>query len=149
MIEYILRNRDEFNLVTILYGARRPSMMLYRYKLHEWKYKINTLLTVDEPEPGWNGYVGVVTLLFNKINEKYNIAMICGPPVMMKYASMSLLKLGLSPKDIFISLERNMRCGIGFCGHCAVSGIHVCKDGPVFPLYQALKLIEIPYEVRG
>ena len=150
VIEYIVKNRGEFRHVTLLYGARKPSFMLYRHRFKEWAEKINLLLTVDEPEDGWNGHVGVVTTLCDKIRHVADtITFMCGPPIMMKYTSLVLIELGFPPSEMYLSLERNMRCGIGICGHCAVGGVYVCRDGPVFPLHKALRFVEKPHEVKG
>jgi len=150
VIEYVRSHRDEFREVTLLYGARRPSLMLYKYRMEEWSRSINLLLTVDEPEDGWDGHVGVVTTLCDKIRHVADtITLMCGPPVMMKYTSMVLIELGFPPSEMYLSLERNMRCGLGICGHCAIGGVYVCRDGPVFPLHKALRFVEKPHEVQG
>ena len=150
VVEYAIENRDKFNMVTLLYGARRPSLMLFKYKFGEWAKSIDLLLTVDEPEPGWDGHVGVVTTLCDRIRHVADtITMMCGPPIMMKYTSMVLIELGFPPSEMYLSLERNMKCGIGICGHCAVGGVYVCRDGPVFPLHKALRFVEKPHEVQG
>jgi len=150
VIEHVCKNRDKFNKVTLLYGARKPSLMLFKYKFDEWSKHMNLLLTVDEPENGWKGHVGVVTTLCDKIKHVSDtITLMCGPPVMMKYTSMVLIELGFPPSEIYLSLERNMKCGIGICGHCAVGGVYVCKDGPVFSFNRAIRFIEKPHEVQG
>jgi len=150
VVDYACKNRNEFKEVTLLYGARKPSLMLFKYKFDEWRKYMNLLLTVDEPEEGWNGHVGVVTTMCDKIKHVANtVTFMCGPPIMMKYTSMSLIELGFPPSEIYLSLERNMKCGIGICGHCAVGGVYVCRDGPIFSLNDALKFIEKPHEVQG
>jgi len=150
VVEYVCKHRDEFRDVTLLYGARRPSLMLFKYKFDEWKKYMDVLLTVDEAEPGWDGHVGVVTTLCDKIRHVADtITFMCGPPIMMKYTSMVLIELGFPPSEMYLSLERNMKCGIGICGHCAVGGVYVCRDGPVFSLNKALRFIEKPHEVQG
>ncbi len=150
VVEYVCRHREEFKMVTLLYGARRPSLMLFKYKFREWEKFMDLLLTVDEPEEGWKGHVGVVTTLCDKIKHRSDtITLMCGPPIMMKYTSMVLIELGFPPSEIYLSLERNMKCGIGICGHCAVGGVYVCRDGPVFSLNKALRFIEKPHEVQG
>lgn len=150
VVDYACNNREEFKEVTLLYGARKPSLMLFKYKFDEWRRYIDVLLTVDEPEEGWDEHIGVVTMLCDKIKHiSDTITFICGPPVMMKFTSMRLIELGFPPSEIYLSLERNMKCGIGICGHCAVGGMYVCRDGPIFSLTKALKFIEKPHEVRG
>ncbi len=150
VVEYVCLHRDEFKDVTLLYGARRPSLMLFKYKFEELKKWMDLLLTVDEAEPGWKGHVGVVTTLCDKIRHVAGtVTFMCGPPIMMKYTSMVLIELGFPPSEMYLSLERNMKCGIGICGHCAVGGVYVCRDGPVFSLNKALRFIEKPHEVQG
>ncbi len=150
VIEYVIKHRGEFGFVTLLYGARKPSLMLYKDKFEEWSKYMEVLLTVDEPEPGWDGHVGVVTTLCDKIRHVADtITMMCGPPIMMKYTSMVLVELGFPPSEMYLSLERNMKCGIGICGHCAVGGVYVCRDGPVFSLNKAVRFLEKPHEVQG
>ena len=150
VIEYVCNNRKKFRNVTLLYGARKPSLMLFKYKLEEWSKHMDVLLTVDEPEEGWKGNVGVVTTLCDRIKHVSDtVTLMCGPPIMMKYTSISLMELGFPTGEMYLSLERNMKCGIGICGHCAVGGLYVCRDGPVFSLNDALKLIEKPHEVQG
>lgn len=150
VVEYVCKHRECFKDATLLYGARRPSLMLFKYKFEEWRKYMDVLLTVDEAEPGWEGHVGVVTTLCDKIRHVADtIIYMCGPPIMMKYTSMVLIELGFPPSEMYLSLERNMKCGIGICGHCAVGGVYVCRDGPVFSLNKALRFIEKPHEVQG
>ncbi len=150
VVEYVCKHRERFKDATLLYGARRPSLMLFKYKFEEWKKYMDVLLTVDETEPGWEGHVGVVTTLCDKIRHVADtITYMCGPPIMMKYTSMVLIELGFPPSEMYLSLERNMKCGIGICGHCGVGEVYVCRDGPVFSLNKALRFIEKPHEVQG
>jgi NAD(P)H-flavin reductase len=102
-------------------------------------------LTVDQATPAfagasWNGNVGVVTTICNKedVDIKNAIAVICGPPIMMKFATQKVLEFGFEPKSIYLSMEKNMSCGIGKCGHCMIGKYYVCKDGPVFT-YEQIK----------
>lgn len=123
------------NKVMLFYGARVPSLLLYRDEFSSWSSKrVEVNLTVDRPEKGWDGNVGVVTKLLEErqFERGSNIAFICGPPIMIKFTVRTLLSRGLEPGDIYVSLESRMRCGIGKCGHCHFGGKHVCLDGPVF-----------------
>ncbi len=131
---------------TILcYGARSPEDMVYTSELETWGKKgisINT--TVDTCSIRWKGNVGVVTCIIDKVVKKDDnaICMMCGPPVMMKFASKMLLDKGFTKDQIYVSLERMMKCGVGKCGHCMAGGKYVCKDGPVFRLDELEKMPE-------
>ena len=144
VIEYILANRKDYGEVILLYGARTPSDIVYKRELEEWKNTIDVHLTVDRGDEKWKGRVGVVTVLFDEIEvdpkETYSIQ--CGPPIMMHFVTKKLVELGFSGDRIFLSLERLMKCGMGFCGHCTVSGRYVCKEGPVFSYSEIKNFIE-------
>ncbi|MFH0817629.1 MAG: FAD/NAD(P)-binding protein [Candidatus Micrarchaeota archaeon] len=131
--------------VILCYGARTPDDMVYREELEGWQKKgvsINT--TVDTCPIGWKGNVGVVTCIIDLAIKKDDsaICMMCGPPVMMKFAAKMLLDKGFSKDQIYVSLERMMKCGVGKCGHCMAGGKYACKDGPVFRLDELEKLPE-------
>jgi len=132
----ILANRERYGKVSLIYGARTPHDLLYLDELSLWRDKpdVNLLVTVDTAERGWFGNVGVVTTLIPKIqfDPANTVAMMCGPEIMMRYTIMELQKRGLTSESIYISMERNMKCAIGFCGHCQLGPYFVCKDGPVF-----------------
>jgi NAD(P)H-flavin reductase len=135
-IYHILDNRDNFGKVSLLYGARTPDDLLFVKELEKWRARLDfdVYITVDKAVGDWRGNVGVVTTLMPKaqINPENTIAMICGPEIMMRFGLIELQKRGLKNEDIYISMERNMKCGIGLCGHCQLGGVFVCKDGPVF-----------------
>jgi NAD(P)H-flavin reductase len=137
VIHHILRNRDDYVRLIVLYGARSPKDLLYRKQLTEWSKMPDTqvLTTVDYGGVNWRGYVGVVTTLFRyvRLHPGRTIAMICGPEIMMRYVIRELDKRGLPENDIYLSMERNMKCAVGFCGHCQLGPYFVCKDGPIFP----------------
>lgn len=120
--------------VQIFYGARAPEEMLFRHEYVKWrKQNIKIELTVDKECRGWNGCVGLVTTLFDKHEVLQNsVAFLVGPPVMYKPVLAKLEKLGFADKDIYLSLERRMHCGLGVCQHCAVGSYYTCQDGPVF-----------------
>ena len=136
VIYYALRHPDRFNRVNLLYGTRTPLDILYRDELEVWKHerKINVAFTVDRAPPSWRGDVGVVTNLIAKarFDPENTIAMICGPEVMMTFCEIALHKTGLRKDQIYVSIERNMKCAIGQCGHCQWGPYFICKDGPVF-----------------
>ncbi|MCD6368519.1 MAG: FAD/NAD(P)-binding protein [Thermoproteales archaeon] len=133
-ILYMLEERRKYGDITLLYGARTPRDLLYKDEFDEWRKGIDVHLTVDRGEPGWKGRVGVVTVLFDEVdlNPKETICLQCGPPIMMYFVTKKLLELGFPEDHIILSLERLMKCGMGFCGHCTISGRYVCMDGPVF-----------------
>lgn len=126
--------------VTVCYGSRTPSLLLYREEFPLWESRgIEVDLTVDKPEQGWLGNVGVVTKLLEQrtMDVERAMAFICGPPVMIKFTVRTLSSIGLKPDSVFVSLESRMRCGIGKCGHCHFGGKLVCTDGPIFSLGEA------------
>jgi NAD(P)H-flavin reductase len=139
---HILNHRDDYGKVCLLYGARTPEDLLYTRELEKWRSRLDleVLITVDRAVGEWKGNVGVVTTLIPKssADPKNAVAMVCGPEIMMRFTLLELQKRGLASKDIYISMERNMKCGLGVCGHCQLGGVFVCKDGPVFP-YDNLK----------
>ena len=142
LIEYILSRRNYFGNLWLLYGARDPTDIVFRKDLEKWKKEkdFNILITVDRAPQGWKGNVGVVTTLFKKVEipSENIVGIVCGPPIMMKFVTQELQKLGLRDDQIYLSMERLMQCGIGKCGHCNIGKKYVCKDGPVFS-YDELK----------
>jgi NAD(P)H-flavin reductase len=137
-IYHILRHRGDYKRLIVLYGARTPRDMLYRKQLAAWTYLPDTqiLTTVDYGGLSWRGYVGVVTTLFRYVRLQPNktVALLCGPEIMMRYVARELESRGVGPADTYLSMERNMKCAVGFCGHCQLGPYFACKDGPVFPL---------------
>ncbi|MEM3028344.1 MAG: FAD/NAD(P)-binding protein [Candidatus Bathyarchaeia archaeon] len=140
VIHYIARHRDLYGSVDILYGARTPGDMIYAYEFDSWRNIPNTCLylTVDyaPSNTGWNHDIGLVTDLLRYVKPRlgYSTAFVCGPEVMMKFTTQLLLRMGFHPSQIYLSLERRMKCGIGKCGHCQIGYKYVCKDGPIFNL---------------
>lgn len=138
IIHYIAENRSEYGRLEILYGARSPGERLFVDEIDLWKGMPNTFLKscVDCVPSGfsWNERVGVVTILFDGLLTRPNnsIVMACGPEIMMHFVIKGLLKQGFSEDQIYVSLERRMKCGVGQCGHCMIGQKYVCKDGPVF-----------------
>lgn len=139
-IYHILRHRGDYRRLIVLYGARTPRDMLYRKQLAAWSYLPDTqiLTTVDYGGLGWRGYVGVVTTLFKyvRLQPERTVALVCGPEIMMRYVIYELQNRGVQDSDTYLSMERNMKCAVGFCGHCQLGPYFVCKDGPVFSLTQ-------------
>ena len=141
-------NRSKFKDITVVYGARTPGMLLYKDELAQWEQRddINMHITVDgTDDPDWKYNIGFVpTITEEKITSADNsIAIVCGPPIMIKFTQPVLEKLGFPPERIILSLEMRMKCGIGICGRCNIGDQYVCKDGPVFSLAQ---LKEMPSE---
>lgn len=137
-IAQILENPDHFGKIEILYGARTPEDLLFTDEFNSWgsKSSCRLLTTVDMVPEGekWDGHVGVVTMLYKEMQAKprNTIVFMCGPQIMMRFGIIGLVRGGFSPDQIYVSLERRMKCGVGVCGHCQTGPLHVCKDGPVF-----------------
>jgi NAD(P)H-flavin reductase len=131
-----LRNRERYGRVVLLYGTRSPEDILYKNQLKKARaqFDLDVHVTVDRAAGNWRGNVGVVTHLIAKapFDPHHTMVMLCGPEVMMRYTIMELLKRGLAKDRIHLSMERNMKCAIGLCGHCQAGALFVCKDGPVF-----------------
>ncbi len=147
-IRYLLheKNRSRFKDITVLYGARSPGELIYKSQLKEWEERddISMYVTVDKGDENWKGRVGLVPNVLKEVapSSKNSIALVCGPPIMLKYTMVPLLDLGFSPQTIITSLERRMSCGIGKCGRCNISSRYVCKDGPVFTYAELRELPE-------
>jgi NAD(P)H-flavin reductase len=136
-IKHLIASRDDYRAVVLLYGARSPDEMLYFGELQEWREAgIDVKYTVDTATDEWDGRVGLVTKLIPiaGFQGPRTTAMICGPEVMMRFVSQALQDRGVPPGQIHVSLERNMKCAVGHCGHCQLAHRFVCKDGPVFPV---------------
>lgn len=132
----ILAQREKYGRFVVLYGARSPRDILFARQLERWRSRLDTLVDVivDRAGAGWRGNVGVVTQLIGHggFDPEHTVAMVCGPEIMMRYSVQSLVDRGVAQDRIHVSMERNMKCAIGFCGHCQLGGTFVCKDGPVF-----------------
>ena len=131
-----LDNRTDYGKVTVLLGTKCYDMRLFREEIAMWMERKDMCVmeTIDEAHDCWNGNVGVVTTLIPKIeNELPNsLVMVCGPPVMYKFVLMALAEADVPQNNIFVNLERRMKCGVGKCGHCQINQHYVCQDGPVF-----------------
>lgn len=146
-IYHLLANRDLYGEIVLLYGARSPEEMLFVKELEQWRgrFDVNVQVTVDVAKAGWLGNVALVTALIPNapFDPYHTIALICGPEVMMRFTLIELKKRGIDDDRIFVSLERNMKCGIGHCGHCQFGPYFICKDGPVFRFEEIKKYFEI------
>lgn len=129
--------RGKYGKVVLLYGARSPEEILYRRELEKWRASLDMEIqvTVDRATSKWHGHVGVVTKLIPKapFDPGQTVAMVCGPEIMMRFTVNALVNAGVEKQSIYVSMERNMQCGIGLCGHCQYGPEFICKDGPVFP----------------
>jgi sulfhydrogenase subunit gamma (sulfur reductase) len=140
--------RDKYKDITIVYGARTVSDLVYKHELKEWQDRpdIRLITTVDPggQTPDWKGEIGFVPMVLEKLapTSENTVAVLCGPPVMIKFTMPVLKKLGFQDKDIYTTLENRMKCGFGKCGRCNVGKVFVCKDGPVFSYEQILTLPE-------
>ena len=133
---------DKYNKVVLRYGARTPSDIVYKELIPQWakRKKADVMTTVDVGDTGWKGNVGLVTTILKDlpVDMKKTVSIVCGPPIMMKFVTLKLFDLGFKPPDIYLSMEKNMSCGLGKCGHCRIGKYYACKDGPVFT-YEQLK----------
>ncbi len=145
VIMHCLKNIDELKGACLLYGCKSPSEMIFSDQIDLWS-KANgfqCLCTVDQPHEGWDGRVGLVTILLDEvrmIDPANSIAIICGPPVMIRFVAKRLMEMGLRKEDIITTLERHMKCGVGLCGHCFLEGRLVCVDGPIFNYSELVEL---------
>jgi NAD(P)H-flavin reductase len=132
----LMNEKEKYPRVVICYGARTPEDLLYRRSYDEWSAMegVEFNVTVDREAPGWDGNVGVVTTLLDKVSvdPRDTPAVVCGPPIMMKFGTQKLLEEGFPAESIYLSMEKNMSCGVGKCGHCRIGPYFACKDGPVF-----------------
>jgi NAD(P)H-flavin reductase len=144
---HVLADRGKYGHVTLLYGARTPEEMLYVKELEKWggRFDVDVEVTVDNADSKWYGRVGVVTTLISRarFDPDETVAMVCGPEIMMHFTVRELRAHGMDPENIYLSLERNMKCAIGFCGHCQYGPEFICKDGPVFPYSRVDQLMRI------
>lgn len=136
IIYRVMAERERFGQIVLLYGTRSPSDILFKKELQKWggSFGMDVFATVDRGDSHWHGNIGVVTNLvrrapFDPLNAT---AMVCGPEIMMRYCAHELAKRGIELDHIYASMERNMKCGIGLCGHCQYGPTFICKDGPVF-----------------
>lgn len=144
---HLLARRGDFGKVVLLYGTRTPQDLLFRPELRRWgaRRDLHVHVTVDRAVGQWRGNVGVVTTLIPHapFDPSNSVAMVCGPEVMMRFTALELQKRGVPPERIFVSLERNMKCAIGFCGHCQYGPEFVCKGGPVFRYDRVKPLLNV------
>jgi NAD(P)H-flavin reductase len=139
VIYSVIHKRSEFGRVYLLYGARTPAEMLYTDEVHVWQtHDIQVHTTVDRADPSWRGQVGVVPMLFYhiRLDPRRTTVLTCGPEIMMRFVIYEALARRIPKERIYISMERNMKCSVGLCGHCQFGPIFICEDGPVFSYAQ-------------
>ncbi len=136
LVRAVVARRGSFGRVVLLIGARTPATLLFSRELSRWRsrFDLEVHATVDAGDLTWNGDVGVITTLIPRatFDAVRTTAFVCGPEVMMRFAAADLVHRGVPPEMIFLSMERNMKCAVGVCGHCQFGPAFVCKDGPVF-----------------
>lgn len=143
----LIAQRERYGHVSVLVGARTPADILFADEMMQWRSRLDldVLVTVDSAGGDWRGGVGVVTTLIPRahIEAKETVAMVCGPEVMMRFCASALRDRGVPADQIYLSMERNMKCAVGVCGHCQFGPTFVCKDGPVYPLSRIEQLMRI------
>ncbi|WP_432825959.1 FAD/NAD(P)-binding protein [Dactylosporangium sp. CA-092794] len=146
LVRHAAADRDRYGRVAVLIGARTPGDLLYPGEYDEWRAAgVEVATTVDRAAAGWTGRVGVVTALFEELrtDPARTAGFVCGPEVMMRFAARGLLDRGIPAERVWLSLERNMHCGIGHCGHCQLGPLLLCRDGPVAACSTALPLLSV------
>jgi NAD(P)H-flavin reductase len=147
LIHYLRDNRSDYGRIMVVYGARNPSLILFKEDVEAWTRDpgIEMYLTVDEADETWSGRTGVLTGPIKEeidLDPQKTMAAVVGPPVMYRFVAHELLAKGMRKRRIFFSLERHFECGIGKCGHCQLNGVYVCQDGPVFRYSDLLRFSE-------
>lgn len=146
MIDYTIDKRDDFKRIIIVYGTKQPSEILFPEAIKKWQERddVEFHMTVDRADAEWKGNVGVITTLIPplELDVENTVAAVVGPPVMYKFTAMALKAKRLPDKNIFMSLERRMKCGVGKCGHCQINSSYVCQDGPVYNYLRVKELEE-------
>ncbi len=136
VINYVIDNRENYGTVDILYGSRSMDDLVGLKEIQEvWAKQegINVHLTIDREQDGWNGHVGFVPSYLKELGfENNKTALVCGPPIMIKFVLAALIEMGFSKEQVYTTLELRMKCGVGKCGRCNIGSKYVCKDGPVF-----------------
>jgi NAD(P)H-flavin reductase len=142
---HLLANRERYGRVVLLYGARSPADILYREELGRWRQRLDVDIhvTVDHASGDWRGAVGVVPDLVPRasFDPENTVSFVCGPEVMMRYSANALIDAGVAPDRIWLSIERNMKCAVGLCGHCQFGPHFACKEGPVMRYDRIASLI--------
>jgi NAD(P)H-flavin reductase len=143
----VVSRRSDYDRVVLLYGARSPEDILFDDDMRAWaeRHDIAVEVTVDYGPPSWTGRVGLVTTLVSRagFDPLHSLALVCGPEVMMRYAATALIARGVPDTRIRLSMERNMKCGVGLCGHCQLRELFLCVDGPVLGYDRLAPLMDV------
>ncbi len=144
-IYHLLANKNQYGSLTLLYGTRTPDTVIFTAELKQWAKDMDVAITVDSAKPNWEGRIGVVTNLLDSrfIDPANTIALLCGPEIMMRFCAHALLDKGISSAQIYVSMERNMKCALGLCGRCQYGPYFICKNGPVFSFDKVERLFKI------
>ena len=149
LIWNVIDNRDKYQKIDIIYGARSPSDLCFSYDLESWSQDktVNMVVTVDKGDKDWKGKEGFVPQVLEQVapSAKNAVAVVCGPPIMIRFTFPVLDKLGFTPEQMLTTLEKRMKCGIGKCGRCNIGDIYVCRDGPVFSYAQIKNFVSSEY----
>jgi NAD(P)H-flavin reductase len=149
LIWNVIDNRDKYKNIDIVYGARSPSDLCFNYDLDKWNQDktVNMVTTVDKGDKDWRGREGFVPQVLEQVSPsaRNSVAIVCGPPIMIRFTFPVLDKLGFTPEQMITTLEKRMKCGIGKCGRCNIGDIYVCRDGPVFSYAQIKNFISSEY----
>jgi sulfhydrogenase subunit gamma (sulfur reductase) len=136
LIWNVVDNRDKYGNIDIVYGARSPADLCFTYDLEAWDKDptVNMVTTIDREAEGWEGRVGLVPVVLEEVapTATNSVAIVCGPPIMIRFTFPALERLGFTPEQMITTLEKRMKCGVGKCGRCNIGNIYVCRDGPVF-----------------
>ena len=149
LIWNVIDNRDKYGNIDIIYGARTPTDLCFKYDLDAWNENetVNMVTTIDRGDDNWQGKVGVVPKILEEVapSAKNAAAIVCGPPIMIRFTFPVLEKLGFTPEQMLTTLEKRMKCGIGKCGRCNIGNLYVCRDGPVFSYAQIKDFVSSEY----
>jgi len=149
LIWNVIDNRDKYKKIDIIYGARSPADLCFTYDLETWDKdkSIEMVTTIDREYEGWMGRVGLVPVVLEQVapSSDNTVAVVCGPPIMIRFTFPVLVKLGFAPEQMITTLEKRMKCGIGKCGRCNIGNLYVCRDGPVFTYAQIQNFISSEY----
>jgi NAD(P)H-flavin reductase len=143
----VFAERARYGKIVLLYGARSPADILFRHEIESWRSRLDGAIevTVDHADSDWRGHIGVVTTLIARadFDPLHAIALVCGPELMMRFAIAALAEAGLADEAIYLSMERNMKCAVVFCGHCQFGTVFICRDGPVFRYDRVRRLLAL------